>query len=77
MSGAADAGSAPFLRVVRGDPSAEEIAALVVVLEAAAAATQADRTTDRPRSEWSAHHRRVAGSLSAGPGGWRSSALPR
>jgi hypothetical protein len=75
VSGAAAAGSAPFLRVVKGDPSAEEIAALVVVLQAAAA--QAARTPDRPRSEWSAHHRKVAGSLSAGPGGWRSSALPR
>ena len=44
----------PILRVVKGDLTAEELAALVAVVAArnAAAAHDATRTTRRPRSEW-------------------------
>ncbi len=65
----------PYLRVVRGDPTAEEIAALVAVL------TARGRTSGPPpqrprRSTWSDPSRRVRRPLSHGPGAWRASALP-
>ena len=67
---------------IRGDASPEEVAALVAVLQGlAAAGAAAYHDEQRPGSEWSAHRRkmRTAASplLPAGPGGWRSSALPR
>ena len=64
----------PVLRVVRGDATPEEIAALVAVIGALGGGeAQAPRRTP----EWSAHHRKVRSTLPHGPGGWRSSALPR
>ena len=46
--------SRPVLRVVKGDLTPEELAALVAVVAArnAAAAHAAARATKRPRSEW-------------------------
>lgn len=65
----------PLLRIVTPDATAEEIAALVAVLSAAAPAG-GEPPTPR-RSEWSAPHRAVRVRYSHGPGGWRSSGLPR
>jgi hypothetical protein len=65
---------APFLRVVRGDATPEELAALVAVLAASGGSGEAPR---RPTPAWSAHHRKVRLTLPHGPGGWRSSGLPR
>jgi hypothetical protein len=64
----------PVLRVIKGDATPEEIAALVAVVAALGSdgAPPARRTP-----EWSAHHRTVRRTLPHGPGGWRSSALPR
>jgi hypothetical protein len=62
--------------VIRGDASDEEVAALLAVLQGLAAARRPPSTT-RPRREWSAPHRSVGRPVAAGPGGWRSSALPR
>jgi hypothetical protein len=64
----------PLLRVVKGDATPEEVAALVAVVASlgGAAAPAKERTP-----EWSAHHRKTRVSLPHGPGGWRSSALPR
>jgi hypothetical protein len=64
----------PLLRVIRGDASPEEVAALVAVV-ASMGAAEAPRPRRVP--EWSARHRRVRTTLPHGPGGWRSSALPR
>ena len=64
----------PFLQVVRGDPTPEEIAALVAVLTARAQATA--RATPPRRSAWSDRSRRLRRPLSRGPGAWRASALP-
>jgi Acyl-CoA carboxylase epsilon subunit len=65
---------APFLRVVRGDATPEEVAAVVAVL----ASLQApEAPPQRRRPEWSAPHRAVRRTLPHGPGGWRSSGLPR
>jgi predicted RecB family endonuclease len=64
----------PVLRIVNGDATPEEVAAIVAVLSAAGGAPAPRR---RRVSEWSAHHRGVRRTLPHGPGGWRSSALPR
>ncbi len=66
----------PVLFLVKGDASPEEVAALVAVLQATAAANPA-RPAQEPWPEWSAHHRKVRASYPSGPGGWRSSAMPR
>jgi len=64
----------PLLRVVKGDATPEEVAALVAVLATAQAAPAAEE----PRvPEWQAHHRKVRRTLPHGPDGWRSSGLPR
>lgn len=70
----ADTHARPFLRVVRGDASPEEVAALVAVLGSMSAPPEAP---PRRTPEWSAHHRKVRRTLPHGPGGWRSSGLPR
>jgi hypothetical protein len=70
----------PYLRVVRGDATAEEIAALVASLMAVAAARSraAEGAKRAPvRSQWNAPARRVRAALRPSPGGWRGSALPR
>ena len=66
----------PLLRVVKGDPTHHELAALVAVLSSLGASV-AGTPRAVPRSEWSAHHRKVRGSHIHGPGAWRTSALPR
>ncbi|ROR90218.1 acyl-CoA carboxylase subunit epsilon [Nocardioides aurantiacus] len=62
----------PLLRVVTGDPSPEELAALVAVVAAAGSGGAPD--SPAPRSEWSARHRLVRGPHRHGPGAWRASA---
>jgi len=63
-----------LLRVVKGDPSAEELAALVAVVASLGgpAAAPARRTP-----EWNHNRRMQRVVLRAGPGAWRSSGLPR
>ncbi len=65
---------APLLRVVEGDATPEEIAALVAVF---ASLGQPAAPTPRRTPEWQAHHRKVRATHLPGPGGWRSSGLPR
>ncbi|GAA5112348.1 acyl-CoA carboxylase subunit epsilon [Pseudonocardia adelaidensis] len=62
-------------RVVRGDPSDAELAALTVVLAAVAAPrpAPAPRVPDR----WSDPAARFRTPLHPGPGAWRASAWPR
>jgi hypothetical protein len=68
----------PALTVVRGNPSAEEVAALVVVLARARRAPTALVTAGPGgRSEWSSRSRMLRTPLERGPGAWRASALPR
>ncbi|MGY1708178.1 acyl-CoA carboxylase subunit epsilon [Geodermatophilus sp. SYSU D00758] len=62
---------APLLRVVRGEPSAEELAALTVVVAALARPRPRRRPAPVGAWGWAGHaHRRA---LHAGPGGWRAS----
>ncbi len=64
----------PLLRVVKGDPTPEELAALVAVLGAmGGGGSPAPRRT----STWSAPRRRHREPLRHGAGGWRASGLPR
>lgn len=68
----------PPLFVIKGDATAEEVAALTAVLQAmAAAGASAGEGERKPRSEWSAHHRKTRRPLMIGPGAWRASGLPR
>lgn len=65
---------APFLRIVKGDATPEEIAAVVAVLGSLSGGSAPDK---KASPAWSAHHRKVRVTLPHGPGGWRNSALPR
>lgn len=67
--------SRPLLKVIRGDATEEEIAAIVAVL--ATMNRHQQPPPRRPTPEWSAPHRKVRVTLPHGPGGWRSSGLPR
>ncbi|MEU8309000.1 acyl-CoA carboxylase subunit epsilon [Actinomadura sp. NPDC048955] len=78
------ADSKPFLRIVRGDPGPEEVAALVAVLtaRAGAAAAARDGAAPPPPSRWADRSRLVRTTLAGaprprGPGAWRASGLPR
>ena len=64
----------PLLRVITPDATPEEIAALVAVF---ASLGSGEAAAPRPTPEWSAHHRKVRATYPHGPGGWRSSGLPR
>ncbi|HEX6345088.1 acyl-CoA carboxylase subunit epsilon [Umezawaea sp.] len=64
------------LRVVRGEPDAEELAALVAVV-AGMAGGGAVPGPVAARSEWGNPARSVRGALRPGVGGWRASGLPR
>ncbi|MBA3233345.1 MAG: acyl-CoA carboxylase subunit epsilon [Propionibacteriales bacterium] len=68
----------PLLRIVRGNPTDEEVAALVAVVAArGAAAAGVNRAADRrQRSGWADHARGVRGRHLPGPGAWRASAFP-
>ncbi|MGY1747100.1 acyl-CoA carboxylase subunit epsilon [Blastococcus sp. SYSU D00695] len=65
----------PLLRVVRGEPTAEELAALTVVV-AALAQGGAPRRRPAPVGAWAspAHGHRALPPV--GPGGWRASGRP-
>lgn len=78
----ADEADQPLLRVVRGDPTADELAALVAVLAARAAGLAARAAgpaaaAHGSRTAWNDPARRMREPLHPRPGGWRGSALPR
>jgi hypothetical protein len=66
---------APVLRVITPDTTPEEVAALVAVF--AALGSGAEEPPPRRRPEWAAPHRLLRRTFPSGPGGWRSSGLPR
>jgi hypothetical protein len=72
VSDAADT-TPPTLRVLRGNPTPAELAAVTAVLaarEAEEAASAAKRTTQVAESAWSASRRPLRSPLHAGPGQW-------
>ena len=65
----------PLLRVVKGEPTAEELAALTAVV-AALSQRRAPRRRPTPVGAWGSPvhgHRRA---LLSGPGGWQASGRP-
>ena len=69
-------GDAPVLRVVRGEPTAQELAALVAVFTALAGSRPAGRPR-RARPGWADRASLLGAPAHPGPGAWRASALPR
>ena len=66
--------TAPALRIVRGTPTADELAALVVVLAAAAGDPQ-EPSVPAAVSQWAAPARLMRPMVV--PTGWWASSLPR
>jgi hypothetical protein len=64
----------PFLRIVKGEPTPEELAAVVTVLASLRGPAAAP---PRRTPEWNAPRRLHRPALPHGPGGWRASGLPR
>ncbi|MGA8117465.1 MAG: acyl-CoA carboxylase epsilon subunit [Actinocatenispora sp.] len=64
----------PMLRVVRGEPTDDELAALVAVLAARAAAPAPEEP--RPSSLWRDHAARLGVPPAPGPLAWRASFRP-
>ncbi|MSO27755.1 MAG: acyl-CoA carboxylase subunit epsilon [Candidatus Nanopelagicales bacterium] len=62
------------MRIVGGSPTADEIGVIVTLL---AARSKAQRSSTPPVSLWANKARLTRPSLSAGPGAWRASAMPR
>jgi len=72
-------GERPVLRVVSGDATPEEIAAVVAAV-AAAGAGEAPSRAPATTSTWSAPgyaHRHVRATFAPSPHGWRTSFWPR
>ena len=71
----AEPSSTPAVRVVGGAPTAEELAAVVVVLTAAAVAPE-DAPAPTLRSAWATAAREGRPLPTAAPGAWVASARP-
>jgi hypothetical protein len=63
-----------LLRVVKGDPTPAELAALVAVL---ASRSGPEAAPSRPLPAWNTPRRLHRTVHPHGPGGWRASGLPR
>jgi len=76
MQRMSDASASPLvLSVVRGEPTAEELAALVLALAPRTGRTEPAAPSPAP-SQWAAKSRQMRPQLFPGPGAWRASALP-
>ncbi len=64
----------PVLRVVKGDATPEEVAALVAVIAALGSGPAEEQP--KPRSTWAHPARGLRSVHRHGPGAWRSSGLP-
>ena len=64
-----------MLRIINGDATPEEVAAVVAVLSALGGARRPPAPRRTPA--WAAPHRLVRRTLPHGSGGWRASSLPR
>lgn len=73
----APAAEAPVIRVERGNPTPEQLAALTVVLSAAGQGEGGAGGDARGRTLWTARSRFARPRPAVGPDGWRASALPR
>ena len=66
----------PPLRVIRGDATPEEVAAIVAVLAAAGGSPDPGEGGRRRASRWAAPAGRLRPAVPHGLGAWRGSALP-
>ncbi|SHH61405.1 Acyl-CoA carboxylase epsilon subunit [Jatrophihabitans endophyticus] len=64
-------GGRPPLRIVRGEPTAEEIAVLTAVVAVAGGGDDAPRSRER-RGNWSDPGMLARRTLRPGPNGWRA-----
>ncbi|WP_256840896.1 acyl-CoA carboxylase epsilon subunit [Ornithinimicrobium cryptoxanthini] len=77
VTDAATEEASPVLRVVSGNPTPEEVAALMAVLAAAGSGADTGGTAARRRpSLWSASARTAPPRPTPGHGAWRASGLP-
>jgi hypothetical protein len=67
----------PTLRVIRGDATDEEIAALLAVVAARAGASLAVDEEKRPVAAWADREALMRRAPAPGPGAWRASAWQR
>jgi hypothetical protein len=65
----------PILQVVKGDPTPEELAALVAVVTARSAAAAVPAEPERA-GNWAMYWRNARQPFRPGPGRWRASAHP-
>jgi hypothetical protein len=63
----------PVLRIVRGDPTPEELAALTAVLAAASGGSGPSAEDPAPASAWAERESLVRRPLTPGPYAWRMS----
>ena len=68
---------APVLTIVSGQPTAQETAAVVVVLSALAGQDRPGPAARPAPAQWSARSRFMRAPVMPGPGAWRASGLPR
>ena len=71
MSTADEGTETPLLRIVSGEPTAAELAALTVVLTALAGTAEAP---EQPAGGWADLSLRIRRMPAPGPGAWRNSA---
>jgi hypothetical protein len=69
-------GQYPAITITKGNPTDEEIAAVVAVLTAVTAAGPAT-PPQAPRSGWAAYWRAVRAPVAPGPGAWQAAVRPR
>jgi hypothetical protein len=65
----------PILQVVKGDPTPEELAALIAVI-AARSAAPAPTAKPQRANNWATYWRNARTPFRPGPGQWRASAHP-
>ncbi|MCP3800447.1 acyl-CoA carboxylase subunit epsilon [Allokutzneria sp. A3M-2-11 16] len=73
LAGSSKSTGEPLLRVVRGEPTDEELAALAAVITAMAS-QQAPEPPPQPRSLWADRSSLQRRPHHPGPGAWRASA---
>ncbi|MEU4536101.1 acyl-CoA carboxylase subunit epsilon [Streptosporangium sp. NPDC023825] len=65
------------LKIIKGDATPEEIAAVVIALSTRAAPASPASKASQTSKSWSNHSHRMRKALPVGQGAWRSSTLPR
>ncbi|WP_425582040.1 acyl-CoA carboxylase subunit epsilon [Streptosporangium fragile] len=65
------------LKIIKGDATPEEIAAVVIALSTRAARTTAAAKSPQEPGNWRNPSHRMRKHLVTGQGAWRASALPR